>query len=58
MFQTQSPTRTNIEEANKHLKMLYTRVDELENKVEFCATLNFNMGHKRLYCVVFVFRFN
>ena len=33
MFQSQSPTRTNIEEANKHLKMLYGRVDELERKV-------------------------
>ena len=33
MFPSQSPTRTNIEEANKHLKMLYGRVDELEKKV-------------------------
>ncbi len=33
MFPTQSPTRTNIVEANKHLKMMYDRVEELELEV-------------------------
>ncbi len=33
MFQSQSPTRTNIEEANKHLSMLYIRVKGLEKQV-------------------------
>ena len=30
MFAGQSPARVNIEEANKHLQMLYSRVSELE----------------------------
>ena len=34
MFSGQSPKRTNIEEANKHLQLLYTRVTELEKQLQ------------------------
>ena len=34
MFSPQSPSRTNIEEANKHLQMLHNRISELEQTIE------------------------
>ena len=34
MFPSQSPTRTNIEEANKHLQLLHARIMELEQTVK------------------------
>ena len=34
MFTNQSPKRTNIEEANKHLQLLHNKVGELENQLK------------------------
>ena len=34
MFTNQSPKRTNIEEANKHLQLLHTRVQDLEKQLK------------------------
>ena len=31
---TSSPVKTNIEEANKHLQMLYLKVSELESSLK------------------------
>ena len=46
MFSPQSPSRTNIEEANKHLQMLHSRIAELEQATETQAEVILTLQNK------------